>query len=82
MAGTTWSIRGEYMESCNCDYLCPCIYTNPQGQATHEHCYSLQVYRIDEQVRRAAARRAQVRARHPLGPGDVRRGLGVRLRRR
>jgi hypothetical protein len=48
MAGTSWSIRGEYMESCNCDYLCPCIYTNPQGRATHEHCYSLQVYRIDE----------------------------------
>jgi hypothetical protein len=48
MAGTPWSIRGEYMESCNCDYLCPCIYTNPQGNATHEHCYSLQVYRIDE----------------------------------
>jgi hypothetical protein len=48
MAGTNWSMRGEYMESCNCDYLCPCIYTNPQGQATHEHCYSLQVYRIDE----------------------------------
>jgi hypothetical protein len=48
MAATTWSIRGEYMESCNCDYLCPCIYTNPQGAATHEHCYSLQVYRIDE----------------------------------
>ena len=48
MAGTPWSIRGEYMESCNCDYLCPCIYTNPQGAATHEHCYSLQIYRIDE----------------------------------
>jgi len=48
MAGTLWSIRGEYMESCNCDYLCPCIYTNPQGRATHEHCYSLQVYRVDE----------------------------------
>jgi hypothetical protein len=48
MSGTPWSIRGEYMESCNCDYLCPCIYTNPQGNATHEHCYSLQVYRIDE----------------------------------
>jgi hypothetical protein len=41
-------MRGEYMESCNCDYLCPCIYTNPQGNATHEHCYSLQVYRVDE----------------------------------
>ena len=39
MAATPWTIRGEYMESCNCDYLCPCIYTNPQGNATHEHCY-------------------------------------------
>ena len=48
MAGIQWQIRGEYMESCNCDYLCPCIYTNPQGRATHEHCYSLQLYRIDE----------------------------------
>jgi len=42
-----WTIGGEYMESCNCDYLCPCIYTNPQGPATHDHCYSLQVYRIE-----------------------------------
>ena len=21
----TWSIRGEYMESCNCEVLCPCL---------------------------------------------------------
>ena len=42
-----WKISGEYMESCNCDYLCPCIYTNPQGQATHEHCTALMTYRID-----------------------------------
>jgi hypothetical protein len=41
-------MRGEYMESCNCDYLCPCIYTNPQGRTTHEHCIALLVYRIDE----------------------------------
>jgi hypothetical protein len=47
MAGTPWSMRGEYMESCNCDYLCPCVYTNPQGRATHEHCTALLVYRID-----------------------------------
>ena len=32
MAEQNWSLRGEYMESCNCDYLCPCIYTNPQGR--------------------------------------------------
>jgi hypothetical protein len=43
-----WSLRGEYMESCNCDYLCPCIYTNPQEAATHDHCTAVMVFRIDE----------------------------------
>ena len=43
-----WSLRGEYMESCNCDYLCPCIYTNPQEAATHDHCVAVMVFRIDE----------------------------------
>jgi hypothetical protein len=47
MAETKWQMGGEYIESCNCDYLCPCIFTNPQAPATHEHCTSLQVYRID-----------------------------------
>jgi hypothetical protein len=43
-----WTMRGEYMESCNCDYLCPCIYTNPQGPASHDHCVALMAFRIDE----------------------------------
>ncbi|MFO1159530.1 MAG: DUF1326 domain-containing protein [Reyranellaceae bacterium] len=47
MAQKTWELSGEYMESCNCDYLCPCIFTNPQEGATHEHCTALMVYRID-----------------------------------
>ncbi|MCE2494699.1 MAG: DUF1326 domain-containing protein [Alphaproteobacteria bacterium] len=47
MAGDAWAIGGQYMESCNCDYLCPCIITNPQGPATHENCYDLMVYRVD-----------------------------------
>jgi hypothetical protein len=48
MAEQKWTMRGEYMESCNCDYLCPCIYTNPQGPATHDHCTAVLVFRIDE----------------------------------
>jgi len=48
MADPLWQLRGDYMESCNCDYLCPCIYTNPQGQATHEHCVAIMVFRIAE----------------------------------
>ena len=47
MPKSGWEIAGQYMESCNCDYLCPCIYTNPQGEATHEHCFALMAYRID-----------------------------------
>jgi hypothetical protein len=42
-----WTMRGEYMESCNCDYLCPCIYTNPQAPVTHDHCTAALVFRID-----------------------------------
>ena len=43
-----WKLSGQYMESCNCDYLCPCIYTNPQGPGTRDHCTALLVFRIDE----------------------------------
>ncbi|MEQ9121372.1 MAG: DUF1326 domain-containing protein, partial [Alphaproteobacteria bacterium] len=43
-----WKISGQYMESCNCDYLCPCIFTNPQGPATRDHCTALLVFRIDD----------------------------------
>jgi hypothetical protein len=46
MAQQTWTMRGEYMESCNCDYLCPCIYTNPQGPVTYDHCTAALAFRI------------------------------------
>jgi len=46
MSSTGWQISGEYMESCNCDYLCPCIYTNPQAEVTHDHCTAALIFRI------------------------------------
>jgi hypothetical protein len=48
MSGTNWQLSGEYMESCNCDYLCPCIYTNPQGPVTFDHCTAALIFRIDK----------------------------------
>jgi hypothetical protein len=48
MPEQNWSLRGEYMESCNCDYLCPCVYTNPQGPATYDNCTAVMVFRIDD----------------------------------
>lgn len=47
MAQQQWTMSGEYMESCNCDYLCPCIYTNPQAPVTYDHCTAALVFRID-----------------------------------
>ena len=35
----TWQQRGEYMENCNCDILCPCITSSLAGPADNERCY-------------------------------------------
>ena len=48
MTGQTWKLSGDYIESCNCDYLCPCIYTNPQGPATHDNCVALLAFQISQ----------------------------------
>lgn len=36
MAG--WSIEGEYMETCNCDFICPCISSNLAATPTEGEC--------------------------------------------
>jgi len=44
---TTWSIDGEYLEACSCDYVCPCITSNATAPATHDFCVFAMTYRID-----------------------------------
>ena len=48
MAGTEWRISGDYFETCNCDFLCPCIYTNMAAQPTHDTCIAAIVMRVNE----------------------------------
>lgn len=48
MANEKWTLSGQYMESCNCDYLCPCVYTNSTGETTNDNCTALLVFRIDD----------------------------------
>jgi hypothetical protein len=36
MAG--WHIEGDYIETCNCDFLCPCITSNLTAQPTEGDC--------------------------------------------
>ena len=35
---TAWTVKGEYMEACSCDFLCPCIQKNMTTPATPEFC--------------------------------------------
>jgi len=43
-----WQIRGEYLENCNCDILCPCITSSLQGPADNERCLVPLVAHINE----------------------------------
>ncbi len=40
---TKWNFEAEYIQSCNCDYGCPC---NFNGYPTHGNCEALVAYRI------------------------------------
>lgn len=35
---TNWHIEGDYMETCNCDFLCPCITSNLTATPTEGDC--------------------------------------------
>jgi hypothetical protein len=43
-----WQIRGEYFETCSCDYLCPCITSNLTARPTQGWCTFAFVHHIDQ----------------------------------
>ncbi len=45
---TTWQISGEYMETCNCTMLCPCITSNLAATPTEGDCKAAVTMRIDK----------------------------------
>lgn len=42
---TDWSVRGTYMEACNCEAVCPCIFFSPP---TEGECTVLVGWRVEE----------------------------------
>ena len=48
MADTQWSLEGEWFETCNCEYLCPCIYTYQKAEPTEGDCIVAGVYNIEK----------------------------------
>ena len=43
-----WRIEGEYMETCNCDFICPCIGSNLAARPTEGDCKAAVAMRIDK----------------------------------
>jgi hypothetical protein len=46
MAG--WRIEGQYMETCNCTFLCPCISSNLTARPSEGDCKAAVAMRIDK----------------------------------
>lgn len=43
-----WQISGQYMETCSCTFLCPCITTNLAGTPTEGNCQAALGLHIDK----------------------------------
>lgn len=41
-----WEISGQYMETCNCDFVCPCPLTG-LARSTHGTCTFAMAFRVD-----------------------------------
>lgn len=43
----SWHIEGQYMETCNCTYVCPCLGSNLTATPTEGDCKAAFAFRID-----------------------------------
>jgi hypothetical protein len=38
MAQIDWALSGDYLETCSCNFVCPCVASNLQDRPTHGWC--------------------------------------------
>lgn len=75
-----WNISGEYMETCNCTFLCPCIVTNLGGKPTEGDCKAAIAMRIDKGVKDGVnldglSFIVMLHSPGAMGDGDIKVGL-------
>lgn len=80
MAG--WSIEGQYMETCNCSFICPCIGSNLAARPTEGDCKVAIAMRIDKGSKDGVALDGRavivlMRAPGPMGEGNFKVGVIV-----
>jgi hypothetical protein len=75
-----WQISGQYMETCNCTFLCPCITTNLQGKPTEGDCKAALGLHIEKGQKDGVALDglnfiAIMQSKGPMGAGNMTVGL-------
>ncbi len=78
MAG--WHIEGEYMETCNCDFICPCIGSNLAAMPTEGDCKAAIAMRIDKGEKDGVSLDGvsfivMMHSPGPMGDGNIKVGL-------
>ena len=77
-----WRIDGQYMETCNCNFLCPCITSNLAAQPTEGDCKAAIAMKIDKGSKDGVdlggvAFVVLMRAPGAMADGDIKVGLIV-----
>jgi hypothetical protein len=77
-----WRIDGQYMETCNCDFLCPCITSNLAARPTEGDCKAAIAMKVDKGSKdgvdlQGVSFVVLMRAPGPMADGDIKVGLVV-----
>ena len=71
MATPSWKVSGQYYETCNCDFVCPCILQQMSAAPSKGECLFAMAFKIDAgRLRRDPARRPRVHRAGPDAGGD------------
>ncbi|QAU34902.1 DUF1326 domain-containing protein [Janthinobacterium sp. 17J80-10] len=47
MATSAWQLDGQYYETCNCDFVCPCVPSQMQAKPTQGSCNFAMAFQIE-----------------------------------
>ena len=63
MAAPAWQVQGQYYETCNCDFVCPCVPAQLAVMPTKGSCLFAMAFQIEKgRYDRVLARRSRI---HP-----------------
>jgi len=77
-----WRIEGQYMETCNCNYICPCITSHLTDRPTEGDCQAAVAMRIDKGAKDGVKLDGVVfvvflHSPGPMGEGNITVGLVI-----